>query len=362
MMSAVGDVRLAVGTLIESARARRREKSAKKLHRFSAQRLQKLNQRQRDSVPGPENLLLQESSASTGIRSTVPKNWRDTLRLTGATMDRVWRAYGVSRMSTIYWISNDRTFQHPFYPAHQPLFRYFLFAPLDMQLAAKQVEAIHPEVLAGQPADLLAFSELSSLETVRIIISFADLLDSQTRRTLESRFNAPVCDLYVASEFSTPIAFQCPDGQMHINCDYVRVDLHPVSPTLYSVSCTDLCNYIDPLISYSIGDIIVSDGSACSCGSALPNFLRVEGRQQAFVPPRTGEKLYARSFLDQIGLAARDIRVCVQRDQVEIKLRRGFRMTEDTRSKVDDVFSDWTLGQPFDQKPGTKCRVIVRSG
>ena len=60
--------------------------------------------------------------------------------------------------------------------------------------------------------------------SVRAVFTSGELLDGSTRAFLASAFEASVYDVYGTSE-TKEIAWECPQGGMHLNADVVRLEV-----------------------------------------------------------------------------------------------------------------------------------------
>lgn len=97
-------------------------------------------------------------------------------------------------------------------------------------------------------------------------------------------YGRPITNEYGSTE-SGIIAFECPQGSMHINMEGVHVE---VDPTDGGIVVTNLQSYSFPSIRYKLGDqiILASIDFRCSCGMQSPVILEVTGR--------IGKRIYGR--------------------------------------------------------------------
>jgi len=130
------------------------------------------------------------------------------------------------------------------------------------------------------------FTILSDRKTSRInpsiIFTSSEILEIQTRRKIESSFNAKVLDIYGCTEVKE-ISWECSRGNgYHINSDSLLVEfLKKGEPTLdddASIVVTSLYNYGMPLIRYELGDTGTLLQKTCPCGRGLPLMTPALGR------------------------------------------------------------------------------------
>jgi phenylacetate-CoA ligase len=123
----------------------------------------------------------------------------------------------------------------------------------------------------------------------KVVFGNADLIDSSSRKYLETVFGAPYCDQFGCVEVNRT-AWNCleRDGY-HMDVDSVffefvdknceRVSAGECGEIVY----TSLFNYANPFIRYSIGDLGRPTDDRCSCGLKLPLMKVVEGRKDSVV-------------------------------------------------------------------------------
>ena len=122
------------------------------------------------------------------------------------------------------------------------------------------------------------------------LMSSAQSLPDDSRKTIESAVGARVFDKYGSREFSG-IAYQCAESRdYHVVSESYIVELlvggRPALPgEIGEVVITDLNNYSVPLIRYRIGDLAqaVDNSVPCPCGRQQPRIGQIQGRTQAIV-------------------------------------------------------------------------------
>lgn len=121
------------------------------------------------------------------------------------------------------------------------------------------------------------------LTTLKMVWSTSAPLTDITRHKMENAFGCKVMNQYGCCEVSH-IATQCPHSEhMHINCDFVHVDVvdsrnHSLLNEEGDILVTDLNNYAFPLIKYRLGDRGCLLSETCSCGLPFPLMKSVKGR------------------------------------------------------------------------------------
>ena len=156
----------------------------------------------------------------------------------------------------------------------------------------KDLNALQPAFLVSYPTVLALLADAQRDGTLRIkplfVATSGEWLGAMVRDQIAAAFTCSVRDAYASSEFMG-IAFDCKKGQLHLNSDWLileLVDAHyqPVPPGQASrtVLLTNLANRAQPIIRYDLGDSITLIPGPCPCGSSLP-VIRVEGRRDEII-------------------------------------------------------------------------------
>lgn len=150
------------------------------------------------------------------------------------------------------------------------------------------LNAWQPALLSSYPSMLSLLGDELAQGRLRIrpllLWSGGEELCADEASRLRSLFGCPVFEEYGASECMN-IAFSCEHGSLHLHADWVILEPidaqgRLVEPGVASsdVLLTNLCNRVQPLIRYRLGDSITMVPGLCECGCPLPR-LRVEGRR-----------------------------------------------------------------------------------
>jgi phenylacetate-coenzyme A ligase PaaK-like adenylate-forming protein len=153
---------------------------------------------------------------------------------------------------------------------------------------------------------LLAGTLGRRLGRYRAFFSSYERLDRETRAFIEAESGVPLFDIYGASEVGVVIAFECERGSLHVNDDYVVVEIvdelgRPVPPGEQGlILVTDLLNRAMPLIRYQLGDVAAQSEGSCPCGRVLSRISGIDGRALDTVATANGREIPARDVLDAL--------------------------------------------------------------
>jgi phenylacetate-CoA ligase len=141
----------------------------------------------------------------------------------------------------------------------------------------------------------------------RGIISTCMVLHDFERQTIERVFGCRVTNRYGCEEVSL-IACECPEGNMHLNCDTLIVEFirdgKPVPPgEPGAIVVTDLTNYGMPLIRYKVGDVgVPSAKTSCPCGCTYPIMESLQGRVADYVVTPDGSYISGISLTENFAM------------------------------------------------------------
>jgi len=160
----------------------------------------------------------------------------------------------------------------------------------DPKKIMEELERFKPEFIGGYPGILKILAIMKNRgfgEGIkpRWMATSGAVLDDYTRKYIEDAFEVKIFDVYGATECS-PIAFQCREGNYHVNYDLVHVEYlddegNPVSSgKLANIVVTRLFGDGTPIIRYSgLNDLVVPFDGNCACGMDTPIIKRIEGRR-----------------------------------------------------------------------------------
>jgi len=160
--------------------------------------------------------------------------------------------------------------------------------------------AFQPDVIYGLPSALQEAARALEARGDRLqataVFTSGELLDGSVRERVASAFEAPVYDVYGTSE-TKEIAWECPQGGMHLNNDVVRLEvLDDAGRSLPAgqegnLVATLLVNRAMPLIRYLTGDRGAVLSGACACGRSSPLLGVVTGRAADVLVLRGGQRI-----------------------------------------------------------------------
>jgi phenylacetate-CoA ligase len=138
-----------------------------------------------------------------------------------------------------------------------------------------------------------------------LIFTGAELLNVKAKLEISSTFQCDVLDHYGSGEMSL-LMWECVEHMgYHMNVDSVATEFldngEAVGPGEEGeIVCTNLHNYVMPLIRYRLGDAGVPIGEQCSCGRTLPLMKMLQGRSDDLLATPNGKFVFASSLFHNI--------------------------------------------------------------
>ncbi len=138
---------------------------------------------------------------------------------------------------------------------------------------------------------------------LKMIVTYAEVLESEEKQRLVKTFGCRVIEIYQGSEGQ--FASACNHGNLHINEDLVFVELldeqYQVVNTPHMVArhmiITNLVNHAQPLIRYEMNDLIVLD-EPCPCKSNFRRIKNILGRNDDILYFKTKKNTIQHIFPD----------------------------------------------------------------
>jgi len=133
---------------------------------------------------------------------------------------------------------------------------------------------------------------------LKAIVLTAEVPYRQGREELQQIYQVPVVNEYGSSELG-PIAYQCPEGNMHLMFENIYVEVadddgKPLPPgEAGELILTDLNNYAMPLIRYRSRDFSALRTDTCACGREMPLIDEVTGRDVNRLRATDGRTIHA---------------------------------------------------------------------
>ena len=206
-----------------------------------------------------------------------------------------------------------------------------------------------PAILFGHAHSLFLFARfmqqrgLSGIRP-RGIISTCMVLHVFERQVIEQVFGCRVTNRYGCEEVSL-ISCDCPQGNMHLNCDTLIVEfirdgkaVPPGEPG--AIVVTDLTNYGMPFIRYKVGDVgVPSTKTSCPCGCSYPMMDALEGRVADYVVTADGNYISGISLTENFAMCLPDVKqmqiVQEKLDLLVFRVVKGENFTEQTVAEID---------------------------
>lgn len=194
---------------------------------------------------------------------------------------------GLSVKKILYSVLREKKIPLNTFDLDDQLIRRFIFV----------YNLLKPPILRGYSSSLYFLANYISENRIRIhypsaIISSAEMMWPEMRKTVEKVFRANVFDSYGSREVSQ-IATECKaHNGLHIVMEnqYVEVEEN-------KIIVTNLNNYAMPFIRYRIGDMASQIAmEACACGRHSERLLGITGRESEMISLKNGKTIHGEYF------------------------------------------------------------------
>jgi len=170
------------------------------------------------------------------------------------------------------------------------------------------INLYRPEYFYGYSSALYTFATLMQEHRLKLkfipkaVVSTSETLHDWQRDRIANVFGCPVVNEYGARDGGM-IAFQCPQGSMHICVENIWLELvdektgKPVGNRETGVVLvTDLNNLVQPRLRYRVGDRATRSDAPCACGRDVPILGAIDGREDDMFLRVDGQYVHGHAF------------------------------------------------------------------
>lgn len=245
------------------------------------------------------------TSGSTGAPLAFRKSGLSEVASIALT-ERLYRWWGLNGENALALIGPakagvkagaDGYTTHGWHSSHPTGLRHLIAPSAGIEMIITWLLKHRPNYLGAYPPVLRELAQSVRGQGIdlklSLILSFATVLDEETRELCRVVFGAEIADTYGAEEVGH-IAAQCRDcGEYHVSAEATLVEVDssglPVAPgQIGRVVVTPLYNYAMPLIRYELGDMAEVGATPVTCGRGLPTLRRILGRYRNLFRYRDG--------------------------------------------------------------------------
>lgn len=301
-----------------------------------------------------ERLVKKRTSGSTGVSVELFVDEDSAQWKRGVTIayDR-WSGWDIGERVGAIWGNPECSQNWRLYLRNLLLTRHFFLDTLKMD--EPTMRAYHATLLRKKPVILFGhahslflfarFMERNGLSGIRPkgIISTCMVLHDFERNAIERVFGCRVTNRYGCEEVSL-IACECPEGNMHLNCDSLIVEFirdgKPVPPgEPGAIVVTDLTNYGMPFIRYKVGDVgVPSAKTSCACGCTYPIMESLEGRVADYVVTPDGNYISGISLTENFAMHLPGVKqMQIVQERIDFLLFRLVKGESFSPQTVDDL-------------------------
>lgn len=237
-----------------------------------------------------ENIFMAETSGTTGSALEFRKNERwDSINR--ANMMRAYDWYDVKPWDRhgYFWGYNTAPAQAVKIKTLDMLqnrFRVFDYSRKSIEKFAK--ELVSARYVAGYSSMIYEVAKIINelnieMPALHLVKGTSEMILDVYQAESMKAFGRKITSEYGAAE-SGLIAFECPEGNMHINVEDVIVEVDEDG----GIIVTNLASYSYPVVRYKLGDVVILSDEVCSCGRAHPVIKDIMGRKGGSVYGMSG--------------------------------------------------------------------------
>lgn len=191
--------------------------------------------------------------------------------LPGSILGNYSIAFFMRADSNLYQAVKTKNIQFHFFDILKPVAQH-----------TDRLQAVNPQILAGQPSLLLMLAAELEKGTIdirpNVVISIAEVLESEDEKRICLAFNIPILhQAYQCTEGF--LASTCRYGTLHLNEDIVYVEKEDLGNDRFVPVITDFVRRTQPIIRYRLNDILVERKGGCRCNSPFTALDKIEGRE-----------------------------------------------------------------------------------
>lgn len=204
---------------------------------------------------------------------------------------------------TTYEMENQKDY---YYKNSELCFNKAKLSIEELREVYKRMEDFKPKWLLLQPSIAILLCQcmdeynLEPIESICYIEMSGELLTDEVRKIVKKHFKCDIANQYGANEMNS-IAYECPEGNMHIMESNVNVEILKNGKSVYNeegeVCITTRTNSAMPLIRYKIGDYAKIERKVCKCGNLHSVLTLTSGRVNDYAICNDGSKVNSYVFV-----------------------------------------------------------------
>jgi len=260
-----------------------------------------------------EKLILSSTSGSTAapMKFYIDAKWR-ACNLAAAYREWSWAGYNLGdKILSLWGVESDFSGTRKIDKIREFLLRKKSLGAINltdenMAVYTEVMNNFKPKIIHSYASVIYLYSEYlkrNGIQTFKpdAILTTADMIYPNQRKTIEEVLNCEVFDFYSGRETSFQAAECSKHTGYHMSIENAVVEFisddEPVSPgETGKLIITDLSNYAMPFIRYEIGDLGIPTDENCPCGRNLPLIKSIKGRIFDFIITPEGKRISGEYF------------------------------------------------------------------
>lgn len=230
-----------------------------------------------DALPGDVSVGL--SSGTSGNRGLFAVSRRERALWVAAVLAKLLGWSWKPRKVAFFLRANNKLYQSV--RSRLLSFHYFdLLGSFDPLL--ERIADLQPNIVVAQPSVLMQLALAVQQRRISIkpskIISVAEVLEPEVKHLVETVFSLQLSEVYQCTEGF--LASSCCAGNLHFHEDLLTIEpqwLDADKRRFFPV-VTDFTRRVQPMVNYTLNDVVHLRKEPCSCGSPFLCIEKIEGR------------------------------------------------------------------------------------
>ncbi len=213
-----------------------------------------------------------------------------------------------------------------------------------------------PDVISGYPSSIkllaMAVEDNGIKINPRLIFTASELLDTESRKVINSVFGVDPIDFYATVETDVS-AWECNEhAGYHMNIDtnvieFIKDNERVGAGERGEIILTNLYAYAMPIIRYQIGDIGILSDEQCPCGRGLPLMDMIEGRTDDFLVLPSGRIISPRNInLLEYAKGIKSFKMIQEKKNlIRVQLVKAKDFSQNTVTEIKELIKRGLLGE-----------------
>ena len=221
------------------------------------------------------------SSGTSGTRGVFVASSQERATWAGAILAKTVDVLSFKPQKIALFLRANSNLYTTLNKAHIQFDFFDLMQPIKSQLST--LEALQPTILVAPAQVLCELARLHVNITPQKVYSVAEVLTFDDEQRLSAFFKQPIHQIYQATEGF--LAATCEHGKLHLNEEFIHFEFDWLDKqkTRAIPVITDFTRKTQPIIRYTMTDVLILSKQPCPCGRHTQVVEAIEGRSDDII-------------------------------------------------------------------------------